>query len=292
MYDVIKHKWIFFNTSIVLLLIGIISIVFVGFNQDIDFTGGTTMYVKIGADFNNDDVIALATEAIGVAPSTVQKAGTDNTEVVIKTHSLDSDQRAKLFSAVQAKYNLPQEALLSADNVTASVSNELVTNSFWQVVMATLLILVYITFRFEFKSGLAAVIALLHDTIFVLGFYSIFRLPINSTFIAAILTITGYSIMDTIVIYDRIRENSRIMKKVAFSEIVNKSIWQSATRSIYTPISALITIVALYIVGVPAVKEFALPIGIGIIVGTYSSNFIASPLWDVFKGEKKAKTVA
>jgi len=292
MFDVIKNKWIFFNISIVLLLIGIISMIFVGFNQDIDFTGGTTMYVNIGAEFNNDDVNAVVTEAIGTKPSTIQKAGANNTEVVIKTHSLNTDERAKLFSAVQAKYNLPQEALLSADNVTATVGDELKWNSFWQVVMATLLILVYITFRFEFKSGVAAVIALVHDTIFVLGFYSIFRLPINTTFIAAILTITGYSIMDTIVIYDRIRENSRIMKKAPFSEIINKSIWQSATRSIYTPISALITIVVLYIVGVPAVKEFALPIGMGIIVGTYSSNFIASPLWDIFKGDKKAKTTA
>lgn len=292
MFDVIKNKWIFFNTSIVLLAIGIASMIFIGFNMDIDFAGGTTMYINIGAEYSNDDVSAVATEAVGRAPSSIQKAGANGTEVVIKTHQLDSDQRSKLFSAIQAKYNLPKEALLSADNVTASVSNKLVMDSFWQVIFATLLILVYVTFRFEFKSGVAAVIALLHDTVFVLGFYSIFRLPINSTFIAAILTITGYSMMDTIVIYDRIRENSRIMKKVPFSEIINKSIWQSATRSIYTPISALITIVVLYIVGVPAVKEFALPIGMGIIVGTYSSNFIASPLWDIFKGEKKAKTTA
>ncbi|MBQ7953406.1 MAG: protein translocase subunit SecF, partial [Clostridia bacterium] len=154
--------------------------------------------------------------------------------------------------------------------------------------LALVLMLAYITIIFELGSGIAAVISLAHNVLVLLAIYSIFQLNINTTFIAAILTIVGYSINDTIVTFDRIREINRKVRKTPFSEIANRGVNKTLTRSINTSVTTLLTIVVLYIVGVTSIKEFALPIIIGIVVGTYSSIFIASPLWAMFKKDDVA----
>jgi preprotein translocase SecF subunit len=143
--------------------------------------------------------------------------------------------------------------------------------------------LAYITFRFELRFGIAAIIALIHDVLFMLSVYSILRIPVNSPFVAAILTILGYSINDTIVVFDRIRENLRLLKKNNFAEVANISISQTLSRSINTSVTTLVTIVALYVLGVEQIREFALPLMAGVLGGTYSSIFIASPAWVMLK---------
>jgi len=148
--------------------------------------------------------------------------------------------------------------------------------------------LLYIAIRFEFWSGIAAVLSLAHNVLILMSIYAIFQLNINTTFIAAILTIVGYTINDTIVTFDRIREITRKVRKVPFTDIVNRGVNETLVRSINASLTTLLTIVILYFVGVQSIKEFALPIIIGILVGTYSSIFIASPLWSMFKKEKNA----
>jgi len=155
------------------------------------------------------------------------------------------------------------------------------------IVIAVVLMLAYIWFRFELYSGISAILALCHDVIIIIAFYAIFQFPVNSTFIAAILTILGYSINATIVVFDRIRENKKIMRQQKFGDVVNKSVWQTLDRSINTSATTLITLVCLYILGVTSIKQFILPLVIGVICGTFSSVFIAGQFWVLLRGNKK-----
>ncbi len=175
------------------------------------------------------------------------------------------------------------------ENVSASIGSEMKKSAIVAAVIALLLMLLYITFRFELLSGLVAIVMLFHDVMVVCAAYALLRIPVGSTFIAVLLTIVGYSINATIIIFDRIRENVRMNPKAPFEENVDKSVAQTLTRSIYTTLTTLFTITALYFVGVDSIKEFALPIIIGLIGGLFSSVCLAGPLWTVLRGEKKSK---
>lgn len=214
--------------------------------------------------------------------------GEDRTQVQIKTKlDLTEAQRGELFNSFKEKYDLKPEALLSEQNVGPTIGDQLKRQALLSVVLAGLGILIYITFRFEFRFGVAAVIAFLHDVLVVLAIFAVFKLPINSSFIAAILTIVGYSINATIVIFDRVRENRALMKKMSLAELVNVSVSQTMARSINTSLTTLITISMVYIMGVESIKEFALPIIAGLIAGAYSSMFVAGPLWAIWKSSSK-----
>lgn len=287
MLNVIKMRKVTLGLSLLLVIASIVLFFVRGLNLDVDFTGGTTVYINIGQEFNNEDISAIVKDAIGVDASTVQKSGETGQEVVIKVRSLSTEERAKLFDAIAEKYDLNDDALLQVDNVDATVGKELSRSAIVSSVIAIVLMLLYISVRFEFFSGLAAIYSLAQNVIILVGIYSLFQLPVNTTFIAAILTILGYSINDTIVIFDRIRENDRIMKKTPFSEVSNVSVNQSVTRSINTSVTTLITIVVLFILGVSSIKQFALPIIIGVAIGTFSSLFIATPIWWMIRGDGK-----
>lgn len=217
---------------------------------------------------------------------------TADTEAVAKEANqvegaaLSPESRTKLFTALQAKYGLSDAALTDFDSIDPTIGKELQSSAIWCCLLALVLMLAYITIRFELWSGIAAVISLAHNVLLLMSIYCIFQFNINTTFIAAILTIVGYSINDTIVTFDRIREIGRKVRKTPFTEIANKGVNETLTRSINTSITTLLTIIILYIVGVPSIKEFAMPIILGILIGTYSSIFIASPLWTIFKREK------
>lgn len=203
----------------------------------------------------------------------------------VQTTALDEEEAA-LGSGVLKK---------SQDVVSPSTGKELARSAMWMSVLAAIAILIYVSIRFEFTSGVAAVIGLLHDVIILIGIYSLLRVSIDTSFIAAVLTVLGYSINNTIVVFDRIRENTKRAKKQTYADIANNSIVQTLTRSINTTITTILTIGMVYLLGVVSIKAFALPIIIGIVIGTYSSIFVTGPIWAIWKdsavkAKKKAKT--
>jgi preprotein translocase subunit SecF len=209
----------------------------------------------------------------------------NETQLEIRSNSLEEDEIQPLFKDIKDKYKLEDKDLISQQTIGPAVGQELRQKAMLAFVLANIAMLIYVAIRFEFKFGAAAILAIVHDILITVSVYTIFQIPINSSFIAAILTIAGYSINDTIVIFDRIRENEKKMRRIDSKEVANISITQTMSRSINTTLTTLITIVSVYIF-VPAVREFAFPLTIGIACGAYSSIFIASPLWVMFKNRK------
>ena len=286
--QVVEKSKIWFAFSLILIAISIGSLFINGLNFGIDFIGGTIVTIELNTPFETSDAKALIEEFDSSADVTY--AGEAKTQVIISTKKdLSTEERQALFSKFQEKYNLADTDLLSIDTVSPSIGEEMANSAMIAAVVAVLLMLVYITFRFEFMFGLAAVIALIHDLIIVLGVYSIFQIQVNSPLIAALLTILGYSINNTIVVFDRIRENRPKFGKYDFASLVDTSVTQTLRRSINTSFTTLLAISALYIFGVPAVQDFALPLIVGIVCGTYSSIFVASTLWCKFKEFQASK---
>lgn len=217
-------------------------------------------------------------------------AGIEKNEIIIKTKaSLNNAQRQEIFQVFQAEYALSDQAFKGAEQFGPSIGSEIQTRAMIAVIIASACMFVYIIFRFEVFYGISSIAALLHDVLILLAIYSIFRIPVNSSFIAAVLTVVGYSINDTIVVFDRVRENVIKMEKANFFEIANTSLKQTISRSINTSVTTLLVIGSLYFLGVESIKEFALPLMAGVLVGTYSSIFIASPVWALLKKEQKRR---
>lgn len=289
--QVAEKSKIWFAISLILIAISVGSLFINGLNFGIDFIGGTIVTIELNTPFETSDAKALIEEYDSSADVTY--AGEAKTQVIISTKKdLSTEERQTLFSKFQEKYNLEDTDLLSIDTVSPSIGAEMANSAMIAAVVAVLLMLVYITFRFEFMFGLAAVIALVHDLIIVLGVYSIFQIQVNSPLIAALLTILGYSINDTIVVFDRIRENRPKFGKYDYANLVDTSVSQTLRRSINTSFTTLLAIGALYAFGVPAVQDFALPLMVGIVSGTYSSIFIASALWCKIKEFQASKSAA
>lgn len=284
--------------GIIFACIGLIGLILLPFgvqlfNLDIDFLGGTTMQYEMHTEVTADiteDVASIVKEVSGQDASSVTKAGDSGTQVAIKTLEMDSETRDAIFNKVAEKYELEDADCLKSDYVSASVGADLKNKAITASLIAAALILLYITIRFEFKSGIAAIIALLHDLLVMLSMYIIFRIPFNMNFIAAALTIFGYSINATIVVFDRIRENRKGMQlsKTSFAEVVDKSIHQTMTRSLNTTITTLVVMLLLLILGVSSIRNFAAPICVGVICGCYSSVCISGPMWNLLHGKKKA----
>lgn len=283
MYKIVEKTKIWFAVSIIVILIGLVSFGMKGLNYGIDFKGGTVVSINIGKDFNVDEVRDIAAKYDTSAQ--VQKV--EGNEVTIRSDKFTDKQIADLFKDIKTKYTLQDTALLSTDRIGPSVGQELRHAAVLSMLVATLGILIYVSFRFELRTGIAAIISLLHDLLITFAVYAFFQIPVNSSFIAALLTILGYSINDTIVVFDRIRENRRVGHFKDYKTLVNASLTQTMSRSINTVLTVLITITCVYIFGVPAIREFAFPLIIGIASGCYSSIFIASPLWVVLERNKK-----
>lgn len=283
MFNIVEKKFIFMIISLVIIATGVVCFFINGFNADIDFAGGTEIIVS-GLKYNEKAITESLSAIEGVKVSTIQKTSDG---ILVKTMYLSDAQVTQVKDTLAKDFEGAK--VESVDSISPTIGKELWQSAAASIAIAALLMLLYITFRFEVLSGISAVIALIHDLLIMVSFYVIFRVPVNTSFIAAILTILGYSINATIVIFDRIRENNRLAKKnVPFSVTVNKSIWQTLNRSINTSITTLFTLVVLYIIGVQSIKEFALPLIVGIIAGTYSSIFISGPVWATLKGDKKA----
>lgn len=277
-FDIINNRKIFMGISTLIIVGGIIMASVSGYNYGIDFTGGTLMQVDLGKEVSTDALREI-TDTVDKDMSIVH-TGDDNHQVMLRTSkSLDNAERAEFFTLFKDKYALTADSFDKQEKFEPAIGGETKSKALVSVIIATICMLAYITIRFQFKFGVAAIVALLHDVLISLAVYAFFRIPINSSFIAAILTIVGYSINDTIVVFDRIRENIGIMNKQKYSDIVNTSINQTIKRSINTSITTLLAITCLYILGVSAIRDFAFPLIIGVLAGTYSSIFIASPIW-------------
>ena len=284
MFNVNEKRKILFAIPAVIIIAGIICLfAFGGLNTDIDFTGGTAMEIELGEKFNEDKVRDVFDKVDGVDVSSVQSSGSQ--KAIVKTTEISTEKLEAVKAEIVKAF--PASRVLSTDSVSATMGTEMWWSAAKAIIFAVLLMLVYIWIRFELYSGISAVLALCHDVLIIISIYAIFQLPVNTTFIAAILTILGYSINATIVVFDRIRENSRQLgRKQSFDDIVNSSIWQTMGRSINTSVTTLITLVVLYILGVTSIKQFILPIIIGIICGAYSSIFLSGQFWTLFKGKK------
>ena len=262
-------------------------------NYSLEFMGGTSTNVTFNEDLSIADIDAEVKPVVqsitGDADIQTQKV-TGTNQVIIKTRALDLDERNALNEALVEKFNV-DESLISAESISSTVSGEMRKDAIVSVVIATICMLIYIWFRFSnIRFAGSAVVALVHDVLVVLAFYAIARVSVGNTFIACMLTIVGYSINATIVIFDRIRENLKSMgKKETVADVVNKSITQTLTRSIYTSVTTFIMVAVLFILGVASIREFALPLMVGIACGGYSSVCITGPLWYVLQGLKKDK---
>ena len=256
-------------------------------NYSLEFSGGTSTNVTFNEDLDiktiDSEVTPVVEEVTGdknVQPTKV--VGTN--QVIIKTRALTLDEREALNKALVDKFDV-DESLIQAESISATVSNEMRRDAVVAVIVATIFMLLYIWFRFkDIRFAGSAVLALLHDVLVVLTFYAISRISVGNTFIACMLTIVGYSINATIVIFDRIRENLHGSRRLdEIEEVVNKSITQTLTRSIYTSLTTFIMVAVLYIMGVSSIREFAAPLMVGIICGAYSSVCITGALWLVMK---------
>ncbi|SMB95697.1 protein translocase subunit secF [Desulfonispora thiosulfatigenes DSM 11270] len=281
--DFIGKRKIPFTVSAIIIIVSLLSLFINGLNFGIDFIGGNTLSVQFGEQTSTKN-IRESLKAFDLDDAQIQ--GSDNNIFVIKTkESLEESKLAEIKTKLQD--DIGKMEVLSSEKVGPVIGKELRKNGILSLVIAIILMVIYITIRFEFKFALAAIIALIHDVLFTVGIFSLFKIEVDITFIAAILTIIGYSINDTIVIFDRIRENLRIVKKESLEKITNDSIIQTLSRSINTVLTTLFTLVALFVLGGATTKIFALTLIIGISIGAYSSIFIASPCWFEFKGLKK-----
>ncbi|GAB6108808.1 protein translocase subunit SecF [Fusibacter bizertensis] len=276
-----KHYKLWFAFSGAVILIGIIMMLVNGLNLGIDFTGGTMMQVELTQEVSVQEVKDLITD-FNLDPDVVH-SGVAKTGVIIKTkQSLDNAKRTEIFNVFKDKYAIESKDF-SADQFGPSMGTEIRNRAIISVLIASVFMLIYISIRFETVFGVAAIICLLHDVLFLIAVYAITGRTINSSFIAAVLTIVGYSINDTIVVFDRVRENVKRDRSKDYFSLINTSVTQTMSRTINTSLTTLLVIGALFVFGATSIQEFAFPLLVGVSVGTYSSIFIASPVWAVIR---------
>lgn len=299
--DFISKKAAFFGVSIALIIAGF---VFMGINKanigevlnySLEFKGGTSTNVTFNENLSleeiDSEVVPIVSDIIGGGAIQTQKVQGTN-EVIIKTKTLEVSQREAINKALEEKYTVDTEKI-TTETISSTISNEMRSDAILAVVIATICMLIYIWFRFkDIRFAASSVLALVHDVLVVLAFYAIAKVSVGSTFIACMLTIVGYSINATIVIFDRVRENLALAGyKEDLQTTVNKSINQTLSRSIFTSLTTFIMVAALFVLGVTSIREFALPIMVGIVCGTYSSVCLTGAMWYVFRTRFAKKAV-
>jgi preprotein translocase subunit SecF len=284
-YDFVKNRNLYFIISALLTVIGLIFLLTVGLKLGIDFESGSRVNIQANETLTNEKVMADF-EELGFEDASVVLAGKNNNQANVSFKGvLSKDEIAKLNTHFEEKYgNAP-----SVSTVTPMVGQELAQNALIAVLIASIGIIIYVAFRFEWSMAVASIIALFHDAFMIIAIFSIFRIEVDLPFIAAVLTIVGYSINDTIVTFDRIRENMKLEKvnnKEKLAEIVNRSIRETLSRSINTVLTVIIAAVALLVFGADSIRNFSIALLIGLAFGAYSSIFIASQVWFVFKSRQ------
>ncbi len=299
--NITGKKAIYFVISIILVISGPVFMArnassighILNFSQE--FLGGTSSTVDLGKDYTVEELengvgAAVAKVNDGNAPLISKVAGT--TQVVIKTKTLSLAEREQFNEILEKDYNVTEDDI-QMETISSTISSEMQRDAVLASIIALLCMLIYIWFRFkDVRFGAASVIALLHDALVVVACYAITQISVGGTFIACVLTIIGYSINATIVIFDRIRENLKLMGKSSLDEVVNTSITQTLSRSVFTSLTTFITVFFLYLLGVSSIKDFALPLMVGVVCGTYSSVFLAGSIWFVLRTKIKGKAAA
>lgn len=293
--DFMKHRWVCFILSLVVIVAGFVGMIGYGaagkgaLNFSLEFKGGTSISADFGKDYTveqvEDKIVPEVAKVIN--DNAIQASTVSGSNVVtIKTKTLSLSEREEVNRMLVDKFGV-DEATIESQSIGSTISNEMRSNAVKALIVACIFMLFYIWFRFkDIRFAGSAIIALVHDVLVMLTGYALIRISVGNTFIACILTIVGYSINDTIVIFDRIRENMQGMKKQTpetLAEVANRSLTQTLSRSLNTSITTIIMVLLLFILGVSSIREFALPLMIGLISGTYSSIFIAAALWYVMK---------
>ncbi len=277
-FSFIKNRKIYYSISLAVIVVGLVIGGIRGFNFGIDFVGGTMMEIDMGKAVAQKEVEGILKKHD--VDAQIVFSGEKNEHVIIRTvQALDHAKRVEIMNSFKDKFGIEDKALLAAEQFGPSVGKELKHNAVKAVLIAALGMLIYIIIRFEWRFGIAALIGVLHDVLVVIAFYGIFHLTINNPFIAGILTVVGYSINDTIVIFDRIRENAGFKKRVAGADAIDQSINQTLTRSIMTSFTTLLVMIPLFVMVSSSVRGFILPLMVGVITGCLSSIFVCSPLY-------------
>lgn len=291
-FSFIKHRKIFYMISVTIIVVGLLFAFIGGMNYGIDFTGGTMIQIDMGKQVDTKDVEKALAE-YELDPSIIY-AGEGNSQIVIKTiESLDNAKRAEIVKTLGETFDVTEEDVVASEQFGPSVGDELKANAVLAVIVASIGMLIYIIFRFRsWKYGVSAIIGVIHDVLMVIAFYAIFGFTVNNPFIAAILTLVGYSINDTIVIFDRIKENKQLNPKAGSEANIDLSLNQTLNRTIMTSLTTLIVMVPLCIMVSATIREFIIPLMVGVIVGCCSSIFLCSPLYyDMCRSSETSKYV-
>ena len=306
-YDIMGKRKIFFGLSLTIILIGLISGIFVNkFKLDIQYTGGTQLTFEMkDSNFKPSDAIIIAKDITGKEVTAQSLANINpndqNTKVnlllinVASAQKLTNEQSQALIKAIQDKYSL--EKYPQVNDVDPSIGKELLGTALKSLGLAFFLIIIYIAFRFKAMSGfmaaIFAIVGLLSDMTVMFTVYTVFSIPVNDALIAAVLTILGYSLNDTIIVYDRIRENANTLNKLPVFEVLNRSIVQTLNRTLNTSLLTFTAITCVYVMAsinnIPSLKDFSFPLMVGIVSGTYSSIFVSVPLWGIWKNSQMKK---
>lgn len=290
-YPIVEKRKIWFVISTLVIVIGLFSMLTRGFNLGIDFTGGTLLELKFKTEVSVEqvrDVLKkhnLENSIIQLSNATDKET---NDTVLVRTAILDETGRKAVTDDLGK--DIGEFDILRIENVGAVIGGEITKQAVIAIIASWLLMIAYITWRFEFRFAISAIIALLQDVIAVLTFFSLFHVEVDATFVAALLTVIGFSINNTIVIFDRIRENLRTFKRAeGLVPLVDRSIWQTMTRSLYTVMTVLFVTVSLYVFGGDTTKNFALALIVGFTFGTYTSICCAGSFWTEFSLRKMKK---
>lgn len=288
MFSIVKNYKIFFSITIIFLLVGLGSMITRGFNLGIDFTGGSLMDVS----FNKPVSVAQVRDVLkehNLGNSIIQLESSDGAQtaqgVLIRTAVIDDEVRRVVMEDL--KTNLGDFQIQRVEQVGATIGGELIQQAVMAIVLSWILMIGYITMRFEFRFAIAAIIALIIDVLVTLSYFSLFQMEMDSSFVAALLTVVGYSINGTIVIFDRIRENLKIHRRSeSLSDMIDHSIWQTMARTCYTVGTSLFAVIAIFVWGGDTIRNFSFAMLVGFGSGAYTSIFLAGPLWLFLRGKK------
>lgn len=287
MLKIIEKTKIWFTISLIIIVIGMFFMATKGLEYGLDFKGGTVVQINVGTNFNKTDI----DNVVSKYTKDFQSSKVNGNSIEIKSASLTNDNVSSIVKTVKSKYK--KSTLTNQENIGASIGTETRVKAIKAIVIAILAMLIYIAFRFEFTFGVSSMVSLVHDVLILLSVYAIFRIPVDSSFVAAALTVIGYSMHDTVVVFDRIRENHKYMRGADPVKLANASLTQTMARSINTVLTVLITLTAVYIfVPLTSMRDFSKPLLVGIVSGCYSSIFIATPFWVILKkhaGKKSSK---